>query len=236
MHREYVKWYSPSLGREMEMLVFGHAGLPMLVFPTSMGRFFEYEDRGMIGALHDRLEGGRLQVFCVDSVDLESWYNKRAHPGYRAYRHSQYDDYLSREVIAFIHSRNASPELVAHGCSFGGYHAVNFAFRHPDQATGAVSMGGAFDIHQFVHGYWDEHCYFNCPTAYVPNLSDDWYLSRIRRMKIVLAAGEWDICLGENTSFSGILHSKSIPHWLDIWGDQTKHDWPWWHRMAAKYF
>jgi len=33
----------------MELLVFGHAGVPMIVFPTSMGRFFEYSDRGMIG-------------------------------------------------------------------------------------------------------------------------------------------------------------------------------------------
>jgi len=46
MHREYQHWYSPSLGREMELLIFGHAGARVLVFPTSMGRFFEWEDRG----------------------------------------------------------------------------------------------------------------------------------------------------------------------------------------------
>src|SRR5262245_13983896 len=76
MHREYVKWFSPALGREMEMLVFGHSGAPLLVFPTSMGRFFDYEDRGMIGAVASKYEDGRLQAFCVDSVDSESWYNK----------------------------------------------------------------------------------------------------------------------------------------------------------------
>src|ERR1700689_950968 len=48
MNREYHKWYSPALQREMELLVFGHAGVPMIVFPTSMGRFFDYEDRNMI--------------------------------------------------------------------------------------------------------------------------------------------------------------------------------------------
>jgi esterase/lipase superfamily enzyme len=236
MRREYVKWHSPALGREMELLLFGHAGQPVLVFPTSMGRFFEYEDRGMVAALGRPLDEGRLQLFCVDSVDTESWYNRRAHPACRAWRHSQYDDYLSRELVPFLHSRNNTRGLLAHGCSFGGYHAVNFAFRHPDQASGVVSLGGAFDIHRFVHGYWDDHCYFHCPAAYVPNLSDDWYLSRIRAMNIVLAAGEWDICLGENRSFSGILHARGIPHWLDIWGGHAAHDWPWWQRMAAKYF
>src|ERR1700719_596773 len=55
MNREYHKWYSPRLGRDMELLVFGHAGLPVLVFPTSGGRFYEFEDRGMVGAL-----GGKI--------------------------------------------------------------------------------------------------------------------------------------------------------------------------------
>ena len=76
MNREYHKWYSNRLGRDMEMLVFGHAGLPVMVFPTSGGRFFEFEDRDMIGAVAGRVEQGDLQFFCVDSIDMESWYNR----------------------------------------------------------------------------------------------------------------------------------------------------------------
>ena len=44
MNREYHRWYSPSLERDMELLVFGHSGARTLVFPTSMGRFFQWED------------------------------------------------------------------------------------------------------------------------------------------------------------------------------------------------
>jgi len=40
MHRAYHRWHSPSLGRDMELLVYGHAGARVLVFPTSQGRFF----------------------------------------------------------------------------------------------------------------------------------------------------------------------------------------------------
>src|SRR5437899_143505 len=75
MNREYHKRYSSELHREIEMLVLGHAGMPLLVFPTSQGRFYEYEDRGMIGALSPKIERGELQVFCPDSVESESWYN-----------------------------------------------------------------------------------------------------------------------------------------------------------------
>ena len=39
MVREYHKWHSPRLGREMELLVFGHGGLPVVVFPRRAGGF-----------------------------------------------------------------------------------------------------------------------------------------------------------------------------------------------------
>ena len=39
MRREYHSWVSPHLGRTMEFLWFGDRGYPVLLFPTSMGRF-----------------------------------------------------------------------------------------------------------------------------------------------------------------------------------------------------
>ena len=150
MVREYHKWHSSSLGREMELLVFGHAGLPVLVFPTSGGRFFEFEDRGMIAALEGRIDAGQLQIFCVDSVDMESWYNKRVAPRWRIARHMQYEDYLIHEVTPLIRQKNGDSHLVSLGCSFGGYHAVNIALRHPDIFTGLLSMSGAFDLSNFL--------------------------------------------------------------------------------------
>jgi esterase/lipase superfamily enzyme len=236
MNREYHKWRSPRLNREMELLVFGHAGMPVLVFPTSMGRFFDYESRHMLDPVWDHYEEGRLQAFCVDSVDAESWYNKAVHPAQRAARHVEYDQYLVNELVPFIRARNASPELAVTGCSFGGYHSVNFALRHPEIVSYCVSMGGAFDIHQFLNGYYDDNCYFNCPPDFLPNLSDRSILEQYRRMRIVLATGENDICLSENRRLSEIMSNKGIPHWLDVWGEGTGHDWPWWQQMVAKFF
>jgi esterase/lipase superfamily enzyme len=236
VNREYHKWFSPALNREMELLVFGHGGMPVIVFPTSMGRFFDYENRHMIEVIGDRYENGRLQAFCVDSVDAESWYNKAVPPADRAARHVQYDRYLVEEVVPFVRARNASVRMAVTGCSFGGYHSVNFALKHPDLVQACVSMGGAFDIHQFLDGYYDDNCYYNCPPDFLPNLNDAWFLDRYRRMEIVLATGETDICLEENRRLSRIMTAKGIPHWLDVWGDGAGHDWPWWERMAQKFF
>jgi esterase/lipase superfamily enzyme len=101
MHRQYVRWYSPSLHRDMELLVFGHGGFPVLVFPTSYGRFYEYEDRGMPGAAAPKIERGELTLICVDSVDGESWYNRSAHPADRLHRQNAYDAYLALEIYPF---------------------------------------------------------------------------------------------------------------------------------------
>jgi esterase/lipase superfamily enzyme len=237
MNREYHKWYSRDLNRDMELLRFGHAGIPLLVFPTSMGKFFEYEDRGMVGALAHKIDRGELQVFCPDGVDGESWYNKRVHPRWRVARHMQYEGYILRDVLPLIGQKDQSGKLAVTGCSFGGYHALNFCLRHPDIATHCVCMGGAYDIKQFTNGYYDDDIYFNNPPDFLPRIGDEWYLSRYRdRVQWVLATGEWDQCMDQNVKMAAIMHGKGIPHWLDIWGDHTGHDWPWWQRMAQKYF
>src|SRR5713226_1389225 len=115
MNREYHRWFSPSLERDMELLVFGHAGARVLVFPTSMGRFFQWEDTGMVAELGDHLEKGWLQLCCVDSVDGESWYAKNRHPAERARRHMQYDSYILNEVLPFTKQLNADPFLITTG-------------------------------------------------------------------------------------------------------------------------
>lgn len=236
MNREYHKGFSRELHRDMEMLVFGHGGHPVIVFPTSMAPYFEWEDRQMIEPMGQKIAAGELQVFLTSSVDSESFYNKRVHPFDRVRRYQQYDKYLVRELIPYIRTRNQTPTLGATGCSFGGYHAVNFALRHPDAVTHCVSMGGAFDIHNFLDGYYDDSCYFNCPPDYLQNMSDDWYLSRYRQMKIVLATGEHDHCLDQNVRLSELMNAKAVSHWLDVWGNHTGHDWPWWVQMVQKYF
>jgi esterase/lipase superfamily enzyme len=235
MNREFHKWYSGRLHRDMEMLIFGHAGTPTVVFPTSQGRFYEYEDRGMVGTLAHKLEHGQLQLFCVDSVDSESWYNRGVHPRQRVERHMTYEAYLLHEVLPLIRQKNANLNLAVTGCSFGGYHAVNFALRHPDVVNYCYSMSGAFDTKQFMDGYYDNDVYFNSPHDFVKNMGDPWYLDRYRRNWYVLATSHWDFCWHENEMLAADMRGKGMNQSIDVWRDDMPHDWPLWHRMAAQY-
>jgi esterase/lipase superfamily enzyme len=235
MHRHYERWYSHALSRDMELLVFGHAGPPIIVFPSSMGAFFEYEDRGMVSAVAEKLEHGRLQLFCVSSVDGESWYNRHVHPRQRVTRHLQYESYLMSDVVPFVHHVNRHGTIGVTGCSFGAYHAMALALRKPYVFTTCITMGGAFDITQYLDGYYDQDCYFLNPLHFLPHLNDAHYLDQFRRNKWVLVTGEHDICRAANEAFSGLLHSRAIPHSLHVWGFGSKHDWPDWRPMAAAY-
>jgi esterase/lipase superfamily enzyme len=234
MKREYHRWHSASLGRDMELLVFGHAGARIVAFPTSMGRFYDWEDRGLVGGvLRHGLENGFIQLTCVDSVDAESWYAPRP-PAERVARHGQYDCYLLDEVLPLTRSLNANPFLIVTGASFGGYHAVNFALRHPQQVGRVLSMSGLCDIRRFADGYSDQNLYFNNPVDFMAGEHDALRLAALRQMDIILAVGRADSLCASNQRLSQILWSKNVWHALRVW-DGFAHDWPVWERMLQLY-
>jgi esterase/lipase superfamily enzyme len=233
MNREYHVWHSPSLDRRMELLVFGHAGEPVLVLPTSCGRFFEWEDFGMVEVMRDRLDAGLAQLFCVDSVDSESWYNRSAHPEVRLARDDQFDRYLLDEVVPLIRAKNLRPLAIA-GASFGGYHAIDKGLRHPDVYAKVLSLSGACDMRWFLRGHPSQGAHFRQPLSYLPELSDGWFLDRMRRQHILLSVGEHDFLRSHNHRLSDALGAKGIPHQLDVWGGY-EHDWPAWRGMLRKH-
>jgi esterase/lipase superfamily enzyme len=234
MHREHQRWRSPALGRDMDLLIFGHGGARVLVFPTSMGRFFEWEDRGMMNALAEHIENGWLQLYCVDSVDSESWYAKNIHPAERARRHEAYERYLLHEVLPLSTHRNPNPFLITTGASFGAYHAMSFALRHPGITGRVLGMSGLYDIKEQTEGYSDDSVYFNNPADFITNEHDEGRLAAIRRMDIIFAIGRDDSMHWTNERFSQALWQKGIPHAFRVW-DGWAHDWPWWERMVRTY-
>lgn len=218
----------------MELLVFGHGGTPVFVFPTSMGSFFEYEDRGMVGALADKIDAGGLQLFCVQTVDDESFYAQRP-PRDRITRYLQWERCLLDEMVPFAKHVSGRETFGTTGCSFGAYHAFTMALRHPDVFTSCITMGGAFDITRFLDGYYDQDAYLLCPPHFLPGLSDAWFLDRYQQNKWVLVTGEADICRAATEQAAGLLAAKQIPHSLHVWGHGSLHDWPEWLKMAAAY-
>src|SRR4051794_16187855 len=217
MRRTYHRWFSPSLQRDMELLVFGHAGARVLAFPPSTHPFYDWEDRGLVHSLRWHLETGHLQLFCVDQVDGESWYGRHLHPAQRASRYAQYEKYLVEEVVPFTLRENADPFLIAAGPSFGAYHAATFAFRHPHLVGRLLGMSGIYDITRFTDGYYDENVYFHNPLDFVANEHDPARLAALKRLEVILMVGADDPLRGQNERLSTVLWAKDVWHALRIW-------------------
>lgn len=235
MQRDYIKWWSPSLGREMELLKVGHAGTPVVVFPSSNGRFHEWEDFKMLETVQHQINSGQNQFYCLDSIDSESFYNRGVPPYVRFARYEQYERYLLDEVVPFIHNENANRYIITAGASFGAYHAVNFILKHPWTFRKVIALSGKYDIRSFTDGEHHDNVYFNNPVAYMPNMQDHHHLEQIRRNDLRFAAGDHDICLDDTRLFCDILYDKGIWYELDVWAPGIIHDWPAWRGMLAKH-
>ena len=230
MKEEYFKWHSPNLNSEIEMLVFGHGGYPVIVFPTSMGSYNENKDQGLIESAKWYIDQGLIQIFCPASIDKDSFYNKQIHPVHRIQNHSWYDKFICHEIVERIKHNSPSGKVAVAGCSFGGYHAANFAFRHPGYVSHVFSMGGAFTIKNFMDGHHDDDVFYNSPEDYLPGATDH----EIWNMDIVLGTSNWDICFDANLKLHHLLNSRQIPHWFDV-RQNREHDWPFWREMFPHY-
>lgn len=229
-HEHYHKWYSPRLGRDIEVLSFGTRGYPVILFPTSRGRHYENKDFKLIESVHWFLDEGLVKIYCPDGIDDLSWYNRNIHPADRAKNHAWYDLMLLHELVPLAQKETGVGRIATAGCSFGGYHATNFAFRHPEVVKYVINMGAAFDIKDQVDGYYDNDVYFNNPIDFIPNAQSDFF----HDMFVVLGTGTHDMCWSANERMAEILRSKGISHWLDV-RQNAPHDWPAWREMFPHY-
>ena len=237
MQREYHRWYTGRLGRDMGVLVYGHWGMPLLAFPTSGGDEREMEGQGMVAALADYIDGGRVKLFCVGSNGDQSFYDKGAHPLHRSWMQRQWDDYIRAEVIPFIHMHCGGLVAVATmGASLGAYHATNTLLKHPDAVRACFAMSGLYDMRRFMDGFTDDNFYFNNPIDYVGGMNDPGLIAQISSANLHLATGNGPFeHPAHSYALSRALSHRGISHHLDDWGALGGHDWPYWKHMMREY-
>ena len=150
MNERYIKWHTPYLSREFEMLAFGDGGgLPLILFPTSFGSYYQNKDFGLVGSVSGYVDAGKVTVYCPDAIDLESFYNKAIHPADRMRTHNAYENVIVRDVFDLARRECNCHRVAVSGASLGAYHAGNIAFRHPDLVSHLISLSGSFDISDF---------------------------------------------------------------------------------------
>jgi esterase/lipase superfamily enzyme len=228
-------WHSPRLGMHMPVVTYGHRGRPLLLFPTAAADFLENERFFLIKAIEPLLMAGRVRVFSIDSINRHAWMDRGLPVREQARRQALYSAYIEEELVPFIRhvSGDSGARALTTGASFGAFHAANSFFRRPDLFGGTIAMSGFYDLApSYLGGYSDDAVYFNNPMWYLANVGGD-QLERIRRdarVVIVTGQGEYE-APDRSRELSALLASKGVPHELDVWGHDVRHDWPSWRRM-----
>ena len=238
MNREIHSWWSPNLNKTMEIVVYGHYGFALLMFPTAAADYLEYERFHLVDSIKPMIEQGKVKAFSINSINNESWLNSSMHPRDKAIRHQQYNRYIAEEVVPFIYTHsNGRVPIITTGASLGALHAANTLFRRPDLIDGTIAMSGVYDLKSYSKGYYDEDCYFNSPIDYLPNLGDGETLSHLRskeHIHFLSGQGSYE-SPGASLRISEVLQNKGIPHTVDLWGYDMGHDWPTWRAMLPYY-
>ena len=241
MRRDHLSLHAPAIGGDGDLLVYGHWGKPLLVFPSQQGRAWDYENNGMIGVLSHLIEAARLKVYCVDSYDAGTWDRHDLPLEERARLHGSYEDWIVNHIAPWIHADcGGFTEIMTTGCSFGAYHAVNIALKRADLFPLAIGLSGVYDVSAVGWGDRGDAVYFNNPMDYVTQLHGDhleWLRSRVSLL-LVCGQGQWEDTTGslESTkAFAGVLGSKGIRHEMDLWGHDVPHDWPSWRNQIAHH-
>ena len=241
MQTYYTKWYSPSVGRDMEIKVYGHGGRPVLFIPCQDGRFYDFENYKMTDAWAPWIESGQCMVFAIDTLDKET-YSAKGDAYWRIRRHEAWFAYITNEVVPFIrrltNERNGwegYPGVIAFGCSLGATHAANLYFRRPDLFDGLLALSGIYTSDYGFHGYMNEDVYRNSPVDYLAGMPKDHpFIEQYNRHKgvIVVGQGPWEIP-ASTFRLKDICEEKGINVCFDIWGYDVKHDWDWWYKQVA---
>lgn len=237
MNREYRTIPSNALGHPMEILVYGNTGKPLVVFPSQEGRFFDYENFGMIDIIAPFIHQGKIQVYCIDSIDHETWFSQKT-TEQKAARADEYDRAVCEDVIPHIISDgHEGAGLIAHGCSFGAYHTANFALRHPEFFDSGIALSGCYDINFALGGKGCEGSDRQNPLIYSSWKFPEDKLELLKKNLLIICSGQgaWEEWTGEAIQMCNNLHSQNIPILLDLWGFDVNHDWPWWKKMII-YF
>jgi esterase/lipase superfamily enzyme len=245
MQVTYHKEFSRKLGKDMEYKVYGYKGKPVLVFPTSNGRFYQYEDSGMINAISGFINDGKIQIWTVDGIDGETFYSNKQDNHSRIKRHDAYFNYINDELIPGIlwksreNNQGDNQKIVVTGCSMGAYHAANFYFRNPWNIDTVVALSGVYSTDYFFGNHKPVDIYLNSPIDYLKNNNDSSYIDRFRNSNLIFCCGQGayeDLMLNDTFKLKSVFEEKRIPAWFDFWGEQSVHDWPWWHKQIEYFF
>jgi esterase/lipase superfamily enzyme len=234
MEAKIEKWRSPSLGKDMELAVYGESGTPVIGIPTRGATCKQWEEFEMTDSISYQLENGFNQLFVLPSIDNEALLNENASPEQRVIRQQQYESYIVEEVVPFIKNQNSIKYIIIAGADFGGYHAITTALKYPELFGKSIGISGIYDIRPYMDDYYDDDVYYSNPMDFVPNLNKKSLLDKVQDVDFRLVSFESDKRIDDAVRMDKVMRMKFLDHDLDIWSDGGD-EWKLWPQMLKTH-
>lgn len=239
MDKKMVVRHSEILGEDLDVIVYGTAGQPVMAFAPLGQRPESLEEVGLVDELSDYLDAGVIQLFSVSNVDGESW----GSDGYaveRAARQEAYYQAVCEEIVPLVAEVSGSDARpLALGFDLGATHAAVFALRRPDLFQGCVCLSGTYDASRYFGDWMDATLYDNTPCAFLPNMPTDHpYIALYNQRQLLFCCGQEGSeaeSLRTTREIDAQLQRLGVEAWCDYWGGDVSHTWFWWKKQV-RYF
>lgn len=239
MDKKMVVRHSEILGEDLDVIVYGTAGQPVMAFAPLGQRPESLEEVGLVDELSDYLDAGVIQLFSVSNVDGESW----GSDGYaveRAARQEAYYQAVCEEIVPLVAEVSGSDARpLALGFDLGATHAAVFALRRPDLFQGCVCLSGTYDASRYFGDWMDATLYDNTPCAFLPNMPTDHpYIALYNQRQLLFCCGQEGSeadSLRTTREIDAQLQRLGVEAWCDYWGGDVSHTWFWWKKQI-RYF
>ncbi len=244
METEYYREHSDALGHDVEFKRYGHAGKPVLFIPCQNGRFYDFENFNMTDIWGPYIESGEVMVFSIDTVDERTWSDFWGNARWRIEYYENWIRYITDELVPLIRATAAErngeksdQNIWVTGCSLGATHAANLYFRRPDLFDSLLALSGIYTAEYGFGTYMDDLVYNNSPVHFLANMPENHpYIEMYNERKAIICCGQGPWEYPDYTrQLQAILEQKGIAAWIDYWGFDCSHDWPWWYKQT-EYF
>ena len=243
MERILHRCHSNHLHRTMNVYEYGFGNTACLIIPTEGGRFYDFENFGMIDACGEILDSGRIRLFCCDSVDREALARRDGPLPERLACEEKWIHYVTEELYPLVRRRltldGAAKKPAVHiaGCGMGAYQAANLFFGHPELFDGLLALSGFYNLSDRLGGCLSDAIVRNSPWHQVFSMPPETVqrtfppIGDLGHKKIVLGCGGgvWEqSCLSSLQAMERLLSWKQISAEILYFGPQADHDWPAW--------
>jgi len=137
--------------------------------------------------------------------------------------------------------RNRHPQkALLTGCSMGAFHAANIYFRYPQHIDSVIALSGVYTpahFMDFTRGM-PRSARANSTLDYLKLPIDPARRQMFRNSRLVFCTGQGpgeQEMVADTYALGERLHAQGIEAWIDFWGEDVSHDWPWWQRQI-QYF